>query len=649
MRMDLAIRFDYGSAVPWVSHNEWGDLRAISGPHKLVLRTQAALHGVDQTTVSEFTVKAGETVAFTLSYGASHEEDPAPIEPRKVLAATDTFWRDWSRHCACGTHWDDILKRSLLTLKALIYMPTGGIVAAPTTSLPEQLGGVRNWDYRFCWLRDSTFTLLALMDAGFIEEARAWRAWLLRAVAGNPEQAHILYGIAGERLLPEIELDWLPGYENSRPVRVGNAAVAQFQLDVYGEVFDALYQARRRGMPDDRDGWRVGLALMSHLEQVWSEPDEGIWEVRGGRKHFVHSKVMAWVAFDRAIRALEENRGAVRHAPLDRWRELRDRIHAEVCEKGFDRELNSFVQYYGSKRLDASLLLIAHMGFLPQDDPRVVGTVEAIGRHLMRDGFVLRYDTENQRTDGLPGGEGAFLPCSFWYADNLIGLGRRDEARALIERLIGVCNDLGLVAEEYDPEEKRLVGNFPQAFSHVALVNTILNYSRAEGPAKERAEERERLVLLDDHHFFGGVGRVGRLQLVPVGLVGRLDGPDQVDLVLGVRHVDGELAADQLEALSRVGVRVPDLADRPVLADQGQLLDLAGVGQPAELGVVDRPGGAVEDDQDDGHDQQQAEGQPPAGDQRAGPAGRGGRAVGRGRGHSKPFHEDRAGGRPQAF
>ncbi|GEP05467.1 glycoside hydrolase family 15 protein [Methylobacterium oxalidis] len=492
MRMDLAIRFDYGSAVPWVSHNEWGDLRAISGPHKLVLRTQAALHGVDQTTVSEFTVKAGETVAFTLSYGASHEEDPAPIEPRKVLAATDTFWRDWSRHCACGTHWDDILKRSLLTLKALIYMPTGGIVAAPTTSLPEQLGGVRNWDYRFCWLRDSTFTLLALMDAGFIEEARAWRAWLLRAVAGNPEQAHILYGIAGERLLPEIELDWLPGYENSRPVRVGNAAVAQFQLDVYGEVFDALYQARRRGMPDDRDGWRVGLALMSHLEQVWSEPDEGIWEVRGGRKHFVHSKVMAWVAFDRAIRALEENRGAVRHAPLDRWRELRDRIHAEVCEKGFDRELNSFVQYYGSKRLDASLLLIAHMGFLPQDDPRVVGTVEAIGRHLMRDGFVLRYDTENQRTDGLPGGEGAFLPCSFWYADNLIGLGRRDEARALIERLIGVCNDLGLVAEEYDPEEKRLVGNFPQAFSHVALVNTILNYSRAEGPAKERAEERMR-------------------------------------------------------------------------------------------------------------------------------------------------------------
>ena len=283
MRMDLSLRFDYGSAVPWVSHNELGDLRAISGPHKVVLRTKAHLHGVDQTTVSEFTAHAGETMAFTLSYGASHEDDPPPIEPRKVLAATDAFWRDWSRRCTGGTPWDDVLKRSLLTLKALIYMPTGGIVAAPTTSLPEQLGGVRNWDYRFCWLRDSTFTLLALMDAGFIEEARAWRDWLLRAVAGNPEQAHILYGIAGERLLPEIELDWLPGYEGSRPVRVGNAAVAQFQLDVYGELFDALYQARRRGMESDRDGWRVGLALMEHLEKVWSEPDEGIWEVRGGQ------------------------------------------------------------------------------------------------------------------------------------------------------------------------------------------------------------------------------------------------------------------------------------------------------------------------------------------------------------------------------
>ncbi|GJE28920.1 glycoside hydrolase family 15 protein [Methylobacterium organophilum] len=484
MRMDLAVRFDYGSAVPWVSRNELGDLRAIAGPHKVVLRTNAPLRGAGQTTVSEFTVHEGETVRFVLSYGASHEEDPPPIEPRRVLADTNRFWRDWSNHCAGGTPWDDLLKRSLLTLKALTYMPTGGIVAAPTTSLPEDLGGVRNWDYRFCWLRDSTFTLLALMDSGFLDEARAWRDWLLRAVAGNPEQAHILYGIAGERLLPEIELDWLPGYEGAKPVRVGNAAISQFQLDVYGELFDALYQARIRGMLGDKDGWRVGRALLQHLETAWREPDEGIWEVRGGRRHFVHSKVMAWVAFDRAIRSHNEDEAP--NAPVGQWKRIRDEIHAEVCEKGFDTELNSFVQSYGSKALDASLLLIAHMGFLPQDDPKVIGTVEAIGRHLMREGFVLRYETENSSTDGLPGNEGAFLPCTFWYADNLIGLGRCDEARAIIERLIGVCNDLGLASEEYDVRKKRMVGNYPQAFTHVALVNTILNYSRATGPAKER-------------------------------------------------------------------------------------------------------------------------------------------------------------------
>ncbi|GJD75795.1 Trehalase [Methylobacterium goesingense] len=503
MRMRMRVRFDYGLAVPWVSHNELGDLRAISGPHKVVLRTLVPTHGEDQTTVAEFTVEAGRSVAFTLSYGASHEDDPAPIQPRKVLFETDRYWRDWSSRAASGTPWDAILKRSLLTLKALIYQPTGGIVAAPTTSLPEDLGGVRNWDYRFCWLRDSTFTLIALMDGGYLDEARAWRDWLVRAVAGNPEQAHILYGIAGERMLPEIELDWLPGYENSKPVRIGNAAVEQFQLDVYGEIFDALYQARQRGLQGDADGWRVGEALLRHLEKVWCTPDEGIWEVRGGRRHFVHSKVMAWVAFDRAIRSFEEAEGheqdairatgvnhrpsRARDVPVARWREIRDQIHAEVCAKGFDPELNSFVQSYGSKRLDASLLLIAHMGFLPQDDSRVVGTVDAIGRTLMRDGFVLRYDTENQTTDGLPGDEGAFLPCSFWYADNLIGLGRCEEARALIERLIGVCNDVGLVAEEYDVKAQRLVGNFPQAFSHVTLVNTILNYSRAKGPAKERS------------------------------------------------------------------------------------------------------------------------------------------------------------------
>ncbi|RVU16606.1 glycoside hydrolase family 15 protein [Methylobacterium oryzihabitans] len=488
MRMDLVVRFDYGSAVPWVSRNENGDLRAIAGPHKLVLRTRAPTHGAGRSTVSEFTVAAGESIAFVMSHGLSHEDDPPPIEPRKVIRETTEYWRSWSRRCQGGTPWDDALGRSLLTLKALIYRPTGGIVAAPTTSLPEALGGVRNWDYRFCWLRDSTFTLLALMDAGYLDEARAWRDWLMRAVAGSPEQAHILYGIAGERLLPEIEIDWLPGYEGSRPVRVGNAASQQFQLDVYGEIFDALYQAHERGMEGDEVGRRVGLALLDHLERTWREPDEGIWEVRGGRKPFVHSKVMAWVAFDRAIRLYD---GAETDEIVVRWCKVRDEIHREVCEKGFDPELNSFVQYYGSKRLDASVLLIAHMGFLPQDDPRVVGTVEAVGRHLMRDGFVLRYETEDQSTDGLPEGEGAFLPCSFWYADNLIGLGRCAEAKAIIERLLAICNDVGLLAEEYDVARKRQVGNFPQAFSHVALVNTLLNFSRAVGPAKERGGERD--------------------------------------------------------------------------------------------------------------------------------------------------------------
>lgn len=484
MRMEMAVRFDYGSAVPWVSRSELGDLRAVSGPHKVVLRTDVHLKGSDaQTTVSEFTVHAGDKHRFVLSYGASHEDDPPPIEPRKVLEATDQHWREWSSRCAGGTGWDRMLQRSLLTLKALIYEPTGGIVAAPTASLPEGLGGIRNWDYRFCWLRDSTLTLIALMDGGYIDEARDWLGWLLRAVAGNPEQAHILYGIAGERLLPEIELDWLPGYENSRPVRIGNAAASQFQLDVYGELFDALYQAHARGLPVSKDGLRVGLAILNHLETAWREPDEGIWEVRGGRRHFTHSKVMAWVAFDRALRMHEMHENGATQEQAERWRAVKDEIHAEVCEKGFDPALNSFVQSYGAKALDASLLLIAHTGFLPQHDPRVVGTVEAIGKGLMRDGFILRYETEGQTTDGLTGSEGAFLPCTFWYVDNLIGLGRRDEAGALIERLIGICTDLGLVSEEYDVQAKRLVGNFPQAFTHVALVNTLLSYTRGEGPA----------------------------------------------------------------------------------------------------------------------------------------------------------------------
>jgi GH15 family glucan-1,4-alpha-glucosidase len=492
MHMELAVRFDYGSAVPWVSRSELGDLRAVSGPHKVVLRTDVDTRGTDaQTTVAEFTVRAGERRRFVLSYGLSQEQDPPPIEPRAMLETTDLAWRDWSGRCAGGTPWDRMLTRSLLTLRALIYEPTGGIVAAPTASLPEGLGGERNWDYRFCWLRDSTLTLIALMDGGYIEEARDWLAWLLRAVAGNPEQAQILYGIAGERMLPEIELGWLPGYEGSRPVRIGNAAAGQFQLDVYGELFDAIYQAHARGLPASEDGRRVGLALLGHLETAWRQPDEGIWEVRGGPRHFVHSKVMAWVAFDRALRLQELGGDPATEAHAARWRAARDAIHAEVCEKGFDPELNSFVQFYGSKALDASLLLIAHTGFLPQDDPRVVGTVDAIGKGLMRDGFILRYETQGQATDGLSGDEGAFLPCTFWYADNLIGLGRREEARAIIERLIGICTDLGLVSEEYDVRAKRLVGNFPQAFTHVALVNTLLSYGRDEGPAEKQGAKAD--------------------------------------------------------------------------------------------------------------------------------------------------------------
>ena len=497
MRSEVAVRFDYGSAVPWVSRSELGDLRAVSGPHKVVLRTDVRLEGSDaQTTVAEFTVHAGERRRFVLSYCASYEGDPAPIEPQAALDATDQAWRDWSGRCARGTPWDPMVQRSMLTLKALIYDPTGGIIAAPTASLPEGLGGERNWDYRFCWLRDSTLTLIALMDGGYTEEARDWLAWLLRAVAGNPDQAHILYGIAGERMLPEIVLDWLPGYENSSPVRIGNAAASQFQIDVYGELFDAIYQAHARGLPVGEDGLRVGLAILDHLETAWREPDEGIWEVRSGRRHFVHSKVMAWVAFDRALRMYEVDRSGATEEHAKRWRRARDEIHAEVCEKGYDPELNSFVQYYGSKALDASLLLIAHTGFLPQTDSRVIGTVEAIQRGLMRDGFVLRYETKGQTTDGLLGDEGAFLPCTFWYVDNLVGLGRRQEAKAIIDRLIDICSDLGLVSEEYDVRAKRLVGNFPQAFTHVALINTLLGYGRDQGPADRRGtyniQEKQR-------------------------------------------------------------------------------------------------------------------------------------------------------------
>ncbi len=471
MEHALVLRPEYGSTRPRIVRTENGEIRLLAGPDKVILRAGSPVVIDAHTVTARFSVAEGERVSFALSHAPSHAADPAPIEPLAALARSTRRSLDWSRRFAGGTPWDEAVLRSLLTLKALIYQPTGGIVAAPTTSLPESVGGARNWDYRFCWLRDSAFTLTALLDAGFTDEALAWHDWLLRAAASVPEEVRILYGLAGERLIPEIELDWLPGYETSRPVRIGNGASGQFQLDVFGEVVDAIYQARCRGMERDEDGPQAAQTLLTYLENVWHKPDEGIWEVRGGPRHFVHSKVMAWVAFDRAVRLIEN------HDRAARWASIRDEIHAEICASGFDPELNSFVQSYGSKRLDASLLLLMHVGFLPPSDPRLIGTVAAIGKGLIKDGFVLRYTTEGEGVDGLAGAEGAFLPCSFWYADNLMAQGRMAEARAWLERLIGVANDVGLLAEEYDPGATRLLGNFPQAFSHVALVNSVFRFT----------------------------------------------------------------------------------------------------------------------------------------------------------------------------
>jgi GH15 family glucan-1,4-alpha-glucosidase len=489
MAMELVLRFDYGSTVPWVSRIDDGTprgmLRAIAGPDMVLLRADVELHGRDLTTVADFTVAAGESVSFVMTYTMSHLEPPQPVEPVAALAGTEAFWTEWSSRCTYRGEWREAVMRSLLTLKALTYRPTGGIVAAPTTSLPEHIGGTRNWDYRFSWLRDATLALLSLMDAGYYEEAAAWRDWLLRAAAGSPNQLQIMYGLRGERNLREWEIPWLPGYEGSKPVRVGNAAHGQHQLDVYGEVLDAFYQARKGGMPASAEARRLGEALVAHVCKIWQEPDEGLWEVRGPRQLFTHSKVMAWVALDRAIRALEELAGEA--APAE-WVATRQRIHDEVCERGYDASLGCFVQAYGSTLLDASLLMIPMVGFLPADDPRMRGTVEAIERRLVVDGLVMRYDSR-ATDDGLPPGEGAFLACSFWLADNLALLGRRDDARALFERLLALRNDLGLLAEEYDPRAGRLVGNFPQAFSHIGLVDTALNLSK-DVPAEQRPAEQ---------------------------------------------------------------------------------------------------------------------------------------------------------------
>ncbi len=495
MCMELVIRMDYGSIMPWVTQQRAGkdgralnELNAIAGPDRLTLRTRVAMHGENHRTVAAFNVKAGETVKFVLIWSPSHHPVPGLIDVDDALAHTESFWRDWAKRCTYhGSRWWDPVVRSLITLKALIYEPTGGIVAAPTTSLPERLGGERNWDYRYCWLRDATFTLLALMDAGYIEEARRWREWLVRALAGAPAQAQIMYGIRGERRLTELEVGWLPGYANSKPVRIGNAAYLQLQLDIYGEVADALHHARLGGIDSMDAAWEVQRTLTQHLEKIWTEKDEGIWEVRGPRRHFTHSKVMAWVAVDRAIIAAEK---FGLPGPVGHWRSLRARIHKDVCDRGYDRKRNTFTQYYGGKALDASLLMIPLVGFLPPHDPRVRGTVEAIGRELMQDGFILRYHT-TQVDDGLSGREGAFLPCSFWYADNLALLGREEEAVEIFERLLTCRNDVGLLAEEYDPRSRRQLGNFPQAFSHVALIGSAYNLERAEEtkPAEQRAAQ----------------------------------------------------------------------------------------------------------------------------------------------------------------
>ncbi len=475
MRMELVLRFDYGSSTPWLTELEdGGGIIAVVGPNLAVLRSNVNIGGQDHATVAEFSVTAGESVDFTLSWGQLHLQPPAAFEVGTALANTEAFWSSWASRCQYTGDWKAPVLRSLLTLKALTYAPTGGIVAAPTTSLPEQFGGPRNWDYRYCWLRDATLTLIALMGGGYQEEAQAWRDWLHRTVAGSPEELQIMYGIAGERRLVEWTAEWLPGYEGASPVRIGNAASEQLQLDIYGEVAGALHLGRQHGLSSLDSGWAMQIQFIEHLATIWDQPDDGIWEVRGGRRHFTHSKMMAWVALDRSIKDAASSK---MEAPLDRWCALRDRIHAEICENGIDQDRGVFTQSFGSRSLDASLLLMPQVGFLPASDPRVSNTIEAIEKELTEDGFVLRYRTE-EGEDGLPPGEGAFLPCSFWLVQAYALQGRHAEAHALFERLTALANDVGLLAEEYDPRRRRQAGNFPQAFSHLALVAAALTISQ---------------------------------------------------------------------------------------------------------------------------------------------------------------------------
>jgi len=481
MRFELTTRFDYGSIVPWAQllNDTW---TLVAGPDTVRIESEVSLRHEDARLVADFNVPTGGHVPFVLTWHPSHESPPPVVDVDLALGETETWWRQWAQQCTYEGPWREAVVRSLLTLKALTYAPSGGIVAAPTTSLPERIGGVRNWDYRLCWLRDATFTLYAFLHGGYRKEAIAWRQWLLRAVAGEPAKFQILYGPAGERRLPELELPWLPGYEASAPVRVGNAASQQFQLDVYGEIMDALHQARRKGIDPEESAWTFQRALIDHLETVWDHPDEGIWEVRGGRRPFTHSKVMAWVGMDRAVKAVERFK---LDGPVDRWRKLRDHIHDEVCRLGYSTRRKAFVQSYGSESLDASLLMLPMVGFLPASDPRVQGTVQAIEQDLMEGGLVRRY-LPTSEVDGLPPGEGLFLPCSFWLVDAWCLMGEHRKATALFERLLALRNDVGLLAEEYDPHAGRLIGNFPQAFSHVGLVNSAYNLVHRQGPAQDR-------------------------------------------------------------------------------------------------------------------------------------------------------------------
>jgi GH15 family glucan-1,4-alpha-glucosidase len=482
VQSELVLRFNFGKTVPWVQRRD-GCLQAVAGPDLVRIWSPAQLHGEGLRTLSELVVRPGDRVPFVMRWGESYERTfPPPFDPEAALARCDATWHEWSERCVMEGPYTEAIRRSLLTLKALTFAPTGGIVAAPTTSLPEKIGGTRNWDYRFCWVRDATMTLYSLIGAGYTDEAREFRDWLLRACAGAPDQLQILYGIAGERRLTEVELPWLAGYENSLPVRIGNAASEQLQLDVFGELSDTLYLSHSSGLDHTAEGWSLERALLRHLETAWREPDHGIWEVRGPRRHFVHSKVMCWVAFDRGVKSIE-NFGVT--GPIEKWRAIRDEIHAEVCQRGIDHEHGGFAQYYGSTEPDASLLFMPVVGFLPPDDPRIVRTIVNIEKRLMQDGFVRRY-LPHPSVDGLPEGEGAFLACTFWLVDALVLLGRHEEARAHFERLLGLVNDVGLLSEEYDPHARRMLGNFPQALSHVALVNSAVNLSRVRGPAHMR-------------------------------------------------------------------------------------------------------------------------------------------------------------------